>query len=262
LRRGNRSNPRVSDKRGNLIITGAAGDIGRETARLLSEQGFRLFLVDRDEVGVNLMAADLPNSVPIAADAAHAESMAEVVQRASIGRLDAMVLAAGTEGPLGPLEDCSDDAFDEVMALNVRSVWLGLKHCLPTMKRQRGGSIVVLSSISGVMASPLLAPYAASKHAVVGLVRTAAREAAAYNVRVNAVCPAPVASEMMRRIDAGLAKNFPERLGGASDASKSVPMQRYAAPAEIAQSIAFLCSDASSYCSGSAFMVDGGISCR
>jgi NAD(P)-dependent dehydrogenase (short-subunit alcohol dehydrogenase family) len=250
------------DKRGNLVITGAAGTIGRASARLLAEQGYQLFLVDRDAEAVDRLASGLPNSVPIAADATDAVCVAEVFRRASAGRLDAAVLAAGVEGPVGAIEDCSDDAFDEVMALNVKSVWLGLKHALRVMKPQHGGSIVALSSISGVMASPMLAPYAASKHAVIGLVRSAAREAAAHDVRVNAVCPAPVDSPMMQRIDVGLAKKFPERFGGQPDASRSVPMQRYATAEEIARAIAFLCSGASSYCTGSTFMVDGGISCR
>jgi NAD(P)-dependent dehydrogenase (short-subunit alcohol dehydrogenase family) len=247
---------------GNVIITGAAGTIGQATARLLCERGHRLFLVDRDGEGLKPLAAALANSEAIDADVTDAESIAELFRRVSTGTLSAIVLAAGTEGPVGPLEDCSDDAFDEVMKLNVKSVWLGLKHGLKVMKRQRSGSIVALSSISGVMASPMLAPYAASKHAVVGLVRSAAREGAAFNVRVNAVCPAPVDSNMMRRIDGTLSARFPERLAGGSDASKFVPMQRYATPEEIAQAIAFLCSDAASYCTGSSFMVDGGISCR
>jgi NAD(P)-dependent dehydrogenase (short-subunit alcohol dehydrogenase family) len=253
--------PRIVDS-GNLIITGAAGTIGQAAARLLFEEGHRLFLVDSDGERVKLLAAEFPNSVPIAADATNAESMAGVFHRAATGRLSAVVLAAGIEGPVGPLEDCPDEAFDEVILLNVRSVWLGLKQSLKVMKQQGSGSIVALSSISGVMAAPMLAPYAASKHAVLGLVRTAAREAAAYNVRVNAVCPAPVDSNMMRRIDERLREKFPDRLGGGTDASKSVPMQRYATPQEIARSIAFLCSENSSYCTGSSFMVDGGVSCR
>ncbi len=111
----------------------------------------------------------------------------------------------------------------------------------------------MLSSISGTMAAPMMSAYAASKHAVMGLVRTAAREAAGSGVRVNAVCPGPAVSSMMARIDANL---------GRPDAARSVPMQRYAEPEEIAEMIAFLCSDASRYSTGSSFMVDGGYSCR
>jgi len=250
------------ESRGNIVITGAAGAIGGAAARLLSADGYRLILVDRNEAGVRQLAAECPGSVPVAADATSADSIAEAFRRASSGRLDAVVLAAGTEGPVGPIEDCLDAAFDEVMSLNVKSVWLGLKCSLKIMKPQRFGSIVALSSISGVMASPMLAPYAASKHAVVGLVRAAAREAAAYDVRVNALCPAPVDSDMMRRIDGNLSARFPDRLGGGADASKLVPMKRYATLEEVARAAAFLCSEASSYCTGSTFMVDGGISCR
>ena len=120
---------------------------------------------------------------------------------------------------------------------------------------------MILSSIAGVGASPMLAPYGASKHAVLGLARTAAKEAAASGVRVNAVCPGPVESEMMQRIDALFGERYPERRGGQPNAA-AVPMSRYALPEEVAHMIAFLCSDASSYCSGGAYMVDGGYAAR
>jgi len=250
------------ENRGNIVITGAAGAIGRAAARVLSADGYRLLLVDRNEEDLTRMAADYPTSVQFVADATNAAHVAEVFRQASAGSLDGVILAAGIEGPVGNFEDCDDEAFATVMLVNVKSVWLGIKYGLQVMKPQRSGSIVALSSISGVMAAPMLAPYAASKHAVVGLVRTAAREAAAFNVRVNALCPAPVDSDMMRRIDTDLSEKFPQRLGGGADAAKLVPMQRYATPDEVARAAAFLCSDASSYCTGSTFMVDGGISCR
>ncbi len=250
------------EKRGNIVITGAVGAIGRATTQLLFAEGYRLFLIDRDERGVRSLADECPGSLPLAVDVTDPESIARAFHQASVPQLDAVVLAAGIEGPVGPMEDCDDEAFDEVMAVNVKSVWLGLKCSLKIMKPQGSGSIVALSSISGVMASPMLGAYAASKHAVVGLVRTAAREAAACSVRVNALCPAPVESDMMRRIDGELSGRFPGRLGGGADASKLVPMKRYATPQEVARAAVFLCSDASSYCTGSTFMVDGGISCR
>jgi NAD(P)-dependent dehydrogenase (short-subunit alcohol dehydrogenase family) len=247
---------------GNLIITGAAGTIGRAVAKLLAPQYNELFLLDRNASILKEISDELPNSVPISMDVLDNVALETAFLRASRGRLAAVVLAVGVEGPIGHLEDCLETDFDNVMNLNVKSVWLGLKQSLGIMKPQGGGSVVVLSSISGVMGAPMLAPYSASKHAVMGLVRTAAREAAAFGVRVNAVCPAPVSSDMMRRIDQALQERFPERLGGRRDAVSSVPMQRYAEPEEIARSIAFLCSPESSFCSGSAFMVDGGMSCR
>jgi NAD(P)-dependent dehydrogenase (short-subunit alcohol dehydrogenase family) len=244
--------------RGNIVMTGAAGAIGRAMAKLLYAEGYRLLLVDRDAGALEVLAAECPGSTSHVAQASDATQMAAVF--AAAGSLDAVILAAGIEGPVGVLEDCAEDAFDEVLRVNVKGVWLGMKFALPLMKAQRRGSIVALSSISGVMAAPLLAPYAASKHAVVGLVRSAAREAAAHNVRVNALCPAPVDSQMMTRIDAGLAAAAPGR--AETDAAKRVPMQRYARTEEVARAAVFLCSDASSYCNGSTFMVDGAITCR
>jgi NAD(P)-dependent dehydrogenase (short-subunit alcohol dehydrogenase family) len=116
--------------------------------------------------------------------------------------------------------------------------------------------------VAGVGPSPLLAAYGASKHAVVGLMRSAAREAVACGVRVNAVCPGPVESDMMQRIDASFTQRYPERRGGQPNAAASLQMGRYATPHEVAQTIAFLCSDASIYCRGGTFMVDGGYSAR
>ena len=235
-----------------VLIVGAAGTIGRAAAKLLAAQGRPLILVDKDEGALEALAASLGGATCAPGDALDAQSMAAVFQAAAPS-LDGVILAVGCEGPVGPLEDCDDDEFRRALDLKVTSVWLGLKHALKALKPKGRGSIVVLSSISGTMGAPMMSAYAAGKHAVIGLVRSAAREAAASGVRVNAVCPGPAVSEMMQRIDASL---------GRSDAARSIPMQRYAEPEEVAQMIAFLCSDASRYSTGSAFMVDGGYSCR
>jgi len=184
---------------------------------------------------VERLAASLPAASWVAGDATIAADVASMFARAGPD-LGGIVLAVGSEGPIGPIEDCEDEAFQRTMALNVMSVWLGLKAALKVLKPRGQGSIVVLASISGTMGMPMMSAYAASKHAVLGLVRSAAREAAASGVRINAVCPGPAASEMMRRIDDGM---------GRADAAKSIPMGRYAEPDEIAEMIAFLCSDAS-----------------
>ena len=235
-----------------VLITGAAGTIGGAAAALLSARGYPVILVDRDAAAVATLAATLPGASWVQGDALEAASMAAIFEDAA-PVLGSVVLAVGGEGPLGMLEDCPDEAFEQTMRLNVTSVWLGLKHALKALKPKGSGSIVAVSSISGVVAAPMMSAYAASKHAVMGLVRTAAREAAGWGVRVNAVCPGPAVSSMMTRIDAGL---------GRSGASSSVPMQRYGEPEEIAEMIAFLCSDASRYSTGSSFMVDGGYACR
>jgi NAD(P)-dependent dehydrogenase (short-subunit alcohol dehydrogenase family) len=250
------------EQKNNLIVIGAAGTIGNAAVELMADRFRKVFLLDLNEAALDKLVKNIPNAEAVVASALDPRAVADIFTAAAFGGLDAAILAVGTEGPVTALEDCSDEEFDNVMNLNVKTVWLGLKNALKIMKPQCQGSIVALSSISGVIGMPQLSPYAASKHAVMGLVRTAAREAASSNVRVNAVCPAPVESDMMRRIDGALSEKFPARLHGQPDASKSVPMQRYARPSEVAEAIAYLCSDASSYITGSAFMVDGGISCR
>jgi NAD(P)-dependent dehydrogenase (short-subunit alcohol dehydrogenase family) len=148
------------------------------------------------------------------------------------------------------------------MSVNVRGVLLALKESLAAMKPRRSGSIVILSSIAGMGASAMLAPYGASKHAVLGLMRAAAREAAASGVRVNAVCPGPVESEMMQRIDASFRGQYPGWRDGQPSASAALPMGRYALPEEVGRMVLFLCSEASSYCNGGAYAVDGGFMAR
>lgn len=237
---------------GSVLITGAAGVIGRAAAALLAGQGYSLVLADRDAAAVEALASLLPRATWIAGDATDAADVAAMVAKAGAD-LRCVVLAVGAEGPVGPIEDCDDAAFLATMTLNVTSVWLGLKAALKVLKPKGRGSIVVLASLSGTMGMPMMSPYSASKHAVLGLVRSAAREAAGSGVRINAVCPGPAVSDMMRRIDEGM---------GRADAAASVPMGRYAEPDEIAQMIAFLCSDASSYSTGASFMLDGGYACR
>lgn len=239
-------------ERSSVLITGAAGTIGQAAARLLSSQGYRLILVDQNAGALQALASSLDGATWVVGDALDPTSMEKVFREAAPD-LGSVVLAVGGEGPIGALEDCADEAFQQAMTLNVTSVWLGLKHALKALKPKRAGSIVVLSSISGTMGMPMMSAYAAGKHAVMGLVRSAAREAAGSGVRINAVCPGPAVSEMMTRIDAGF---------GRPDAAQSVPMQRYAQPEEVAEMIAFLCSDASRYSTGSSFTVDGGYSCR
>jgi len=237
---------------GPILITGAAGVIGQAAARRLSGQGYPLLLADRNAATVERLAASLPAASWAAGDATIASDVAAIFAQAGPD-LGGVVLAVGTEGPIGPIEDCEDEAFLRAMALNVTSVWLGLKAAIKVLKPKGRGSIVVLASISGTMGMPMMSAYAASKHAVLGLVRSAAREAAASGVRINAVCPGPAASEMMRRIDDAM---------GRADSAKSIPMGRYVEPDEIAEMIAFLCSDASRYSTGSSFMLDGGYACR
>ena len=138
-----------------VLITGAAGTIGGAAAALLSARGYPVILVDRDAAAVATLAATLPGASWVQGDALEAASMAAIFEDAA-PVLGSVVLAVGGEGPLGMLEDCPDEAFEQTMRLNVTSVWLGLKHALKALKPKGSGSIVAVSSISGVVAAPMM----------------------------------------------------------------------------------------------------------
>jgi NAD(P)-dependent dehydrogenase (short-subunit alcohol dehydrogenase family) len=172
------------------------------------------------------------------------------------GGLDILIANAGTEGALKPIEALSVEEFEDTMRTNVTGVWLAMKHCVAPLKARGGGSIVALSSIAGVIGFPAMAPYIASKHAVYGLVKTAALELGPSNIRVNAVGPGPIDNRMIDSLQRQLAPDDPAALRSGIEAS--IAMRRYGTNEEVAQLLAFLASDASSYCNGSIYMIDGG----
>jgi NAD(P)-dependent dehydrogenase (short-subunit alcohol dehydrogenase family) len=148
------------------------------------------------------------------------------------------------------------------MAVNVRGVWLGIKYVVPVMSQRRGGSIVITSSTAGIGGTPDMSAYTASKHAVIGLMRTAAMEGAPLGIRVNTVHPAPIETRMMRSIEEMRAAAFDDSNVTVEQMKQAVaeriPLQRYGNPEEVAQMMLFLASDDSSYCTGGLYMVDGG----
>ena len=244
------------------IITGASGGIGAAAARRFAAQGARVLLVDRDEAALQAVADGNAQMGCCVADVSQPEQMAACVQAAvqRFGGLDIAVLNAGIEGEVRPITDYDIATFDRVMAVNVRGVWLGLKYCIPAIAQRGGGSIVITSSVAGLSGAENMSAYCASKHAVVGLMRTAAGECAPLNIRVNTVNPAPIETRMMRSLETGF-------LPGQPDAAKAVitqriPMQRYGTPQEVADLMLFLASDESGYCTGGTYTVDGGMSTR
>ncbi|MFZ5721734.1 MAG: SDR family NAD(P)-dependent oxidoreductase [Pseudomonadota bacterium] len=243
-----------------VLITGAAGDIGRACTSLFADQGARLALVDLapppdlPQADVAFWPADVTDRAALGA------AVNAAVER--FGRIDAAVLAAGVEGPVSPIEEIDEAELDRVLAVNVKGSLFALQACLPRMKAQGSGSVVALSSISGVVGAASLGAYAISKHAVLGLVRTAALETGRHGVRVNAVCPGPIQSAMMQRLDAALSARDPGRAQGQPDGARSIPLQRYVTVEEVARMAAFLCSDHASSCHGGAYMVDGGFTAR
>jgi meso-butanediol dehydrogenase / (S,S)-butanediol dehydrogenase / diacetyl reductase len=246
-----------------VIVTGAAGGIGKEVVRKLANAQAKVVLVDLNEDAIKAVQADLglteDNSLAVKADVSNEESVKNYVDQtiSKFGRIDGFVNNAGVEGPAKPLEEITEKEFDFVYGINVKGVLFGLKYVLPIMKAQKSGSIVNTSSVAGLIGSPSMVLYNSSKHAVMGINKVAASEAAAFNVRVNTVNPGVINTQMMRKIEANVAPGAAEAAQAAYN--DAVPMKRYGEPEEVANVIAFLLSDEASYVSSSAFTVDGAL---
>lgn len=243
------------------IITGATGGIGEATAKLFLQEGASVMLVGRspsklkatrDRLGDNNGVAQF---VAEAADeAATAAAVAATVE--TFGGVDILLANAGTEGRLNPIEGLSRQDFEEVLQTNVIGVWLSMKYCVEPMKQRGGGSMIAMASIAAVIGSPTMAPYIASKHAVNGLVKTAAWELGAFKIRVNAIAPGPIDNRMIRSLETQYSPSDPDAVR--SDLLTKIALQRYGTNEEVARLALFLASDESSYCSGSIHLLDGG----
>jgi NAD(P)-dependent dehydrogenase (short-subunit alcohol dehydrogenase family) len=243
------------------VVTGAAGFIGRATAKLLAARGARIVAVDRRQQDLEVAVQDLPASaeaLPIPADVTSEDEVKSYV-RASLdrfGKIDVFYNNAGIEGDVRKITDYPLESFRRVLDVNVVGVFLGMKHVLPAMLARGKGSIINTASIAGLIGSPDVAVYSASKHAVIGLTRSAAIECSGTGVRINCVCPGLIESRMLSAIVEGRNPgNVPipnEKL------AERIPARRLGDPAEVASIVAFLASDEASYVSGSAYTVDGG----
>ena len=246
------------------IITGGAGGIGLQAGKLFTQEGAKVLLVDLHESALKEAIQTIGSDAVryCAADVTRPDQTQRYIQAAveQFGGVDILLANAGIEGEVQPITDYAIDTFDQVMAVNVRGVWLGLKYAAPEIAKRGGGSIVITSSVAGVRGAAGMSAYIASKHAVIGLMRTAALEMADRKIRVNTVNPAPVDTRMMRSLEKGFEPDDPGR--AKEMVSAMVPLQRYADPVEVARIMLFLASDESSYCSGGVYMVDGGMTAR
>jgi 3alpha(or 20beta)-hydroxysteroid dehydrogenase len=242
------------------VITGGAGGIGRAAAARFVDEGAKVMLVDLEASALEEVVEDLGSNVAsyCVADVTVAADTESYVQAAveRFGGVDIYLANAGIEGQVASIVDYDEETFDRVIAVNVKGVWLGIRQMFPLMQAQGGGSIVITSSIMGVKGAAMLSAYNASKHAVIGLMRSTALEGAAHNIRVNTVNPSPVETRMMRSLEAGI---NPEDAGAAHDRmAAGIPLQRYAEPEDIANIMLFLAAEESAFLTGGVYMADGG----
>jgi NAD(P)-dependent dehydrogenase (short-subunit alcohol dehydrogenase family) len=245
-----------------VIITGGAGGIGLAAGRLFANEGANVLLVDLNEEALRTAVASIAcDRVSYqVADVTQADQVQAYVATAieRYGEINYFLNNAGIEGVVAPIIDSPIDMFDQVMAVNVKGAWLGLKYVIPTMLQNGGGSIVITSSLAGLKGTPNISPYITSKHAVIGMMRSVSQEYASQGIRINTVNPAPIETRMMRSLEAGFAPG--NEAAAKEQLNKMMPMGRYGEPEEVAKMMAFLCSDDASYCTGGVYGVDGGAS--
>jgi len=239
-----------------VLITGALTGIGRATAIAFAREGACVVVSGRREEEGRQLEAELRQLGPAAefirADVRHEEEVRNLIDQTvrRFGRLDVAVNNAGTEGKTGPITEQSPESYAATFDTNVLGVLLSLKHELRAMSAQKGGSIINISSTFGRVGAPGAALYVASKHAVEGLTKSAALEGAPFGVRVNAVAPGPIETEMLSRF-AGSDERKASLASG-------VPLKRLGLPEEIAEAILFVASGKASFVSGASIPVNGG----
>ena len=242
------------------VVTGAAGGIGFASAQLFAREGASVLLVDREEEPLRKAHEALEglSSGVIAADVSSLEDTRRYVDEAMrrFGGIDVLFANAGIEGAVAPITEYPLDAFDSLFAVNVRGVFLAVRTAAPQIAKRGGGSIILTSSVAGVVGSAGLSAYVASKHAVIGLAKCAAIELAPQGIRVNTLNPGPIENRMMRAIEEKASPGHGDQVKQGFLAK--VPMGRYGTNEEMARMALFLASNDSSYCTGAVFLGDGG----
>lgn len=239
------------------LVTGAANGIGRATALAFAHEGLRVVVSDVDVAGgegtVELIREAGGESIFVPCDVTRDAEVKALMDAtlAAYGRLDYAFNNAGIEIEKGKLAEGSEREFDAIIGVNVKGVWLCMKHQLPLLLAQGGGAIVNTASVAGLGAAPKMSIYAASKHAVIGLTKSAAIEYAKKKIRVNAVCPAVIDTDMFRR-----AYEADPKKG--EFAAAMHPVGRIGKVEEIASAVLYLCSDGAAFTTGHALAVDGG----
>lgn len=239
------------------LVTGSANGIGRATAQAFAAEGLKVVVADLDVLGgeetVALIQAAGGEALFVSCNVTREADVQNLMARTieAYGRLDYAFNNAGIEIEKGRLAEGSLEEFDAIMGVNVKGVWLCMKYQLPLLLAQGGGAIVNTASVAGLGAAPKMSIYAASKHAVIGLTKSAAIEYAKKKIRVNAVCPAVIDTDMFRRAYEADPKK-------AEFAAAMHPVGRIGKVEEIASAVLYLCSDGAAFTTGHALTVDGG----
>jgi NAD(P)-dependent dehydrogenase (short-subunit alcohol dehydrogenase family) len=244
-----------------VIITGAANGLGLDAAGAFAREGAKVLMVDRDPSGADGAAALAAQGHDVRFRQADVTQDAEVrgyvaAAMEAWGRVDGFFNNAGIEGHVRPLIEQEEAMFDAVIGVNVKGVFLGMKHVIPVMLAQGRGAVVNTASTAALVGSAGLSPYVASKHAVLGMTKAVSGEVARGGVRVNALCPGPTDTRMIHSLEDQAAAR------GANDVAErykaNIPLGRYCTPAEVTAMVLFLCSDEASGITGGQFQVDGG----
>ncbi|WP_343069207.1 glucose 1-dehydrogenase [Cohnella thailandensis] len=242
------------------VVTGAGSGIGRASSLKLSEAGFKVVAVDFNSVTgeetLSLMREQGGEGLFVQADVSKEEDVERYVKAAmdTYGRIDAFFNNAGVLQKFTLLENLDVTEFDRILNVNVRGVFLGLKHVLKVMHAQGSGSVINTASTAGLRAEHSMSAYTASKHAVIGLTKSAAIEYVKKGVRVNAICPGGVDTALTQAVPAMMQES-----GYVPEEFPNMRMGRFADPAELAEMVVFLASSKSSYMTGSVIAVDGGL---
>ena len=244
------------------IVTGAAGGIGRAACVRLAEEGANVVAVDLASAPIDgtteLVSAAGGRIIGVPADVTVEAEVAGYVAAAvsEFGGVDCLFNNAGIEGPVESTLTYSEETFDSIMDVNAKGVFFGLKHAANAMLESGGGSIVNTASTAGLIGTPGIIAYGASKHAVVGMTKTAAREFGGQGIRTNAVCPSPIETRMWYALVEGYGGDDPDTFDKERQAAN--PMGRYGKPEEVVALVLFLLSDDASYMNGAIVPVDGG----
>ena len=244
------------------LVTGGGAGIGRAACAAFAKHGAKVVVVDRDGAAAEATAGIVRQAggeaIAVTADVTKSADVKAYVKATldKFGRIDCFFNNAGIEGKVAHTADYDEAVFDQVISVNVKGVFLGLRHVLPEMIRQKSGAVVNTASVAGLTATPGMPAYVASKHAVLGLTKASAGEVARQGIRINAVCPGPVDTRMIHSLEQQLMPGDPATVQAKYQAA--LPTGRYSTAEEIANMVLFLCSDLASNTTGGQFVVDGG----